>query len=305
MLGAASPRSSGQSIAAGARHVTVSQEGVRRCAEYVASRVDCGDVSLDKYFEKSALRPNFGKEGACDDEEAVANWVFFSDTLNFSFWNRDGDEQYEVTYGGTKYTGFLSMVAAINRTLDSGVNLTDPKVYRDIKEDALDEYLKGDGGVACPMISQRVKCLKGTDNLFFVKWPNDLFNHLETLSTEVGEVLCKSYGGSAKTFIERAGKSAARLLDMVVGEFPCFRDVAKFKGEPVSFLKRAQIFVADVWSAFGGTGLGEFGDISTLTMFADYRVPQSLQYFGVLSYSQAIYKNVHKMQCKFETGVFP
>ena len=39
----------------------------------------------------------------------------------------------------------------------------------------------------------------------------------------------------------------------------------------VSFLKRAQIFVADVWSRFGGTGYGEFNDIDTLTMFADYR----------------------------------
>ena len=39
----------------------------------------------------------------------------------------------------------------------------------------------------------------------------------------------------------------------------------------VAFLKRAQIFVADVWSRFGGTGYGEFIDIDTLTMFADYR----------------------------------
>ncbi len=39
----------------------------------------------------------------------------------------------------------------------------------------------------------------------------------------------------------------------------------------VSFLKRAQIFPADVWDRFGGCGFGEFNDIHTLTMFADYR----------------------------------
>ena len=39
----------------------------------------------------------------------------------------------------------------------------------------------------------------------------------------------------------------------------------------VFFLKRAQIFVASVWSAFNGTGYGAFDDIHTLSMFADYR----------------------------------
>lgn len=35
--------------------------------------------------------------------------------------------------------------------------------------------------------------------------------------------------------------------------------------------KRAQIFVADVWGAFGGAGPGAFRDIARLTTFADYR----------------------------------
>ncbi len=54
----------------------------------------------------------------------------------------------------------------------------------------------------------------------------------------------------------------------------------------VSFYKRAQIFISDLWSLFEGKGLGEFHDMDSLTMFPDYRVPQSLQYFGVLKYSE-------------------
>ena len=37
-------------------------------------------------------------------------------------------------------------------------------------------------------------------------------------------------------------------------------------------------------------GLGEFEDIESLTMFADYRVPQSLQYFGAMVYSEDLLK---------------
>jgi hypothetical protein len=36
----------------------------------------------------------------------------------------------------------------------------------------------------------------------------------------------------------------------------------------VRFLKRAQIFVADLWAAFDGEGYGEFNDVDKITMFA-------------------------------------
>jgi len=39
----------------------------------------------------------------------------------------------------------------------------------------------------------------------------------------------------------------------------------------VSFYKRAQIVVADIWNCFDGKGLGAFRDIDAVTMFADYR----------------------------------
>jgi hypothetical protein len=41
--------------------------------------------------------------------------------------------------------------------------------------------------------------------------------------------------------------------------------------------KLFQILVSDIWALFEGKGSGQFNDIDSLTMFADYRVPQSLQ----------------------------
>lgn len=49
-----------------------------------------------------------------------------------------------------------------------------------------------------------------------------------------------------------------------------------------------QILVADIWACFEGKGLGEFSDIDSITMFADYRVPQSLAYFGAITYSERL-----------------
>lgn len=58
-----------------------------------------------------------------------------------------------------------------------------------------------------------------------------------------------------------------------------------YKGRQVFLYKRAQIFAADLWGAFQGKGYGEFKDIGSITIMADYIVPAVLRQLGVLKYS--------------------
>lgn len=76
--------------------------------------------------------------------------------------------------------------------------------------------------------------------------------------------------------------------------FPSFRDTAEFKGRRVKILKRVQILVGDLWGCFEGKGFGEFTDIDSVTMFADYRVPQALLSLRILKYSDALMERLHK-----------
>jgi hypothetical protein len=73
---------------------------------------------------------------------------------------------------------------------------------------------------------------------------------------------------SVVRLIGKANKSAGKLVNLLAKHFPCFNDETRFDGRRVRLLKRAQIFVADLWAAFNGTGYGEFHDIDHLTMFA-------------------------------------
>jgi hypothetical protein len=57
-------------------------------------------------------------------------------------------------------------------------------------------------------------------------------------------------------------------VNLLADYFPSFRDETKFEGRRVRFLKRAQIFTADLWAAFDAQGYGEFDDIDKITMFA-------------------------------------
>lgn len=61
-----------------------------------------------------------------------------------------------------------------------------------------------------------------------------------------------------------------------------------YKGRQVFLYKRAQIFAADLWGAFNGQGYGEFKDIGSLTIMADYIVPAVLQQLGVLKFSPTL-----------------
>lgn len=102
------------------------------------------------------------------------------------------------------------------------------------------------------------------------------------------------FGGTFISCIEEANGSAAALVNLLVDNFPCFRDEAKFEGKTVRFYKRAQILVADLWACFEGESYGNFHDIDRITMFADYRIPQMLHSLGCLQYSPPLDHHVRQ-----------
>ena len=66
------------------------------------------------------------------------------------------------------------------------------------------------------------------------------------------------------------------------------------------FYKRAQIFVADIWGAYGRQTDSShpfyFYDMDQLTMFADYRIPQILRHVGILEYSEILASRVDNFE---------
>ena len=56
--------------------------------------------------------------------------------------------------------------------------------------------------------------------------------------------------------------------------------IVHVQGQKLCIYKRAQIVIADIWACCGGEGYGHFNDIDSITMFADYRIPQGKQAFS-------------------------
>ncbi|MEL7208320.1 MAG: queuosine salvage family protein, partial [Actinomycetota bacterium] len=104
----------------------------------------------------------------------------------------------------------------------------------------------------------------------------------------LGELLRDVAGGSATRFVASADRSAAELAASLVAGHPMYEDAPDLRGRPVPLYKRAQITVADLHHAFGGTGPGRFDDLDRLTMFADNLVPHVLRLDGVLRFDDAL-----------------
>ena len=257
-----SPAQSGAFIASRAKDVRILEAGIETCTRDLVSQITDGHLDMTKMFIKTDVHPQQSDERGID-------WVFFADTLNFCFWQPEESPQYTVTYKGTTHTGYLAMCAAINRALDQNVELTSPQYFVGLDEARLGALLLGDNNVPIPLLTERVQCLR-----------------------QVGEVLRDKFSGRFSSVLALCENSAAKLLQIVLDNFPCFNDSAEFDGTRVSFHKRAQILVADIWCLYEGTGVASFQDIDQLTMFADYRVPQSLQHYGVLQYSEQLQQHL-------------
>lgn len=115
-----------------------------------------------------------------------------------------------------------------------------------------------------------------------------------SLLRETAQILEERFEGLISNLITEANHSAARFVNILVDEFPGFRDERSFHSKSVRFYKRAQIMVADIWAAFNGQDYGQFDDIDKITIFPDYRIPQMLQSLNVLWYSPRLESKIKR-----------
>jgi hypothetical protein len=55
-------------------------------------------------------------------DESTVNFILTMDLLNFSFWSEESDEskRFAIEYRGKRWTGYWSLVAALQRALEEG-----------------------------------------------------------------------------------------------------------------------------------------------------------------------------------------
>ncbi|KAK5060104.1 hypothetical protein LTR84_009988 [Exophiala bonariae] len=240
--------------------VAISTAGTKAAAETIWLLMQQKSYSTQTWSEHE-LHPQA-------KDEATVNFIFTMNLLNFSFWSElPPEERFAVEYKDQRWTGYWSLVAALQRALDEGYAITTPDFWQDLDacpDSTLAHIFRSATAEPIPLLNERIAILR-----------------------EAGTILYNDFGCRPINIISHANQSAASLVNLLVESFPNFRDTATFHGKPVKLYKRAQILVADLWACFNGTSYGSFTDMDSgaLTMFADYRIPQMLQSLSCLWYS--------------------
>lgn len=206
-----------------------------------------------------------------DGSERTVNWLLLLDTLNFCFWSEHDQPRWQIAYQDEILNGYWAEAASLRRAVEEQKPLWDARYLSNIDHQELATIFRSLSADAprIPLFEERLRA-----------------------THEIGQVLSERFAGQFSHMVEQAEQSGVRLATLLAEYFPSFRDVATYQQHEVRFLKRAQICVADLHSAFGGQSWGTFTDLEHLTIFADYKLPQVLRHFGVLVYAPALASKV-------------
>lgn len=190
----------------------------------------------------------------------TAGAVLVMDAWNFCFWPLNGEKKWTVEYRGEKANGYKALALSIKRALEEGIKLYDPQTLKNLTLKDLKHIFRGEGEI--PLLKERLQN-----------------------AHEVGRVLLERWDGDFANLLRACEGSAITLAEMIVENFPSFRDETIYYGREVKFYKRAQILVVDLVGALGDHELVQFHDLAHLTAFADYKIPQVLEAYSVLRYT--------------------
>lgn len=188
------------------------------------------------------------------------NTLFIFNATSFCYW---GEPKWTIEYKGEKHDGSWAMIACILRAHDEGAPIFDTEYQANISREEYENILRGNTEI--PLFEQRHS---------FVR--------------ENAATLQEKYGGNISNLLHEAGGDGPRALDLIVSNFPSFKDVRTYEGRDVYFYKRAQLLVEDIHQTFAGRGFGNLSNMGQFTACADYKLPQVLRKLGIISYSEGL-----------------
>jgi hypothetical protein len=215
------------------------------------------------------------------DDDLWAEFIFWTSSINFAFTDVVSGIPYRLEYPqGSVQSGANAMFAAFARALARGVPALDAEFWRYITPELFEEFFRGD----TPLPMQKVRRQFLAQNAF---------------------TLIEQYGGKAENILQESNfncfmrKNIQGLVDRLASEF-AFRDGVHYftatcpSGIYLTFNKRAQLFAMlyQGRAQSDGSHLPQIAGYEYLTIPADYRVPQALEYLGLICYDAQLKKRI-------------
>jgi hypothetical protein len=220
-------------------------------------------------FNQSEYEAAGSELNSKDQLDHIALTIVYN-TLNFCYW---GNPKWTITVKDKEIDGSYAMTHALIRGIEEGYALLDPKYLSRIPEKDLREIFRGNTDI--PLFKERLKMLRS-----------------------LGKTTQKKFAGDWMKIIETGNFDAVGVVEVLAGSFPdIFDDKANYDNNIIYFYKRAQLIPAYIGNDLYKNGLVniQITNLSKLTAFADYKVPQLLRKYGLISYNKELAEKIDAM----------
>jgi hypothetical protein len=170
--------------------------------------------------------------------------------------------KWTVDYKGQKLDGWWGNIAAFDRALENGLDITDGNFLADLTLEKTRKIFEGIPEI--PLLQKRFELMKA-----------------------IGEKLVSSYQGKFINFFEQFKIDAFSLVEALATELPGFNDVHSYKGKEVYFYKKTQVVIADL-----NYLVEPITKIDEMHGFADYKIPAIMRTLGLLKYKEELSEKV-------------
>ena len=198
--------------------------------------------------------------------EQLANLVLLIESLNFCFWSPD---PIRIQWRGKTYERFNAMLVSLMLAAKYDPKWFEAEFWVCVPRDELREVLSGKGELL-------------------------LLEEREQVIRETGRALLERFDGQFIHAVESVNERAWPLAVLLMTNFESFRDVSRYRGQPVYFMKRAQICALDLSVVWQQHDHPPLSGLEKLTAFADYRIPQALVHLGILKYAPELAETVER-----------
>lgn len=181
---------------------------------------------------------------------------------------------YAKDFLGNNVRGSAAMTALASEGYNKGFKIFEATFMSGVTVDALRPHFMGldaEGNLMeIPWLEERVKIMNEIGQILLEKWDGSFCN-----------VLSEAKG--------RAFNNGTGYVELLVRDFPRFKDEYTYKGKKIGIYKLAQLSVMALQNSLSQySDFISFKDCDSLTLCADYQLPKSLRALEILKYGSEL-----------------
>ncbi len=193
------------------------------------------------------------------DIKTIIHFLLGYQSIDFSFWSKN---KWKITTEDGILDGSQALMYIFIQNLEL---FTDFSKLEKMTLEEFRELLKGENEI--PLLEERYQILQEVAHIVNTKMQGDFYHYIKNIRDD------------------------RELFEVIIQEFPSFKDERTYQGKPVYFYKLASLLTSDIMHLRNQKEENIY-DYSHIVGCSDYKIPQIMRSLGFISYSEELSQKI-------------